>query len=98
MQFNFAGTGTATITYLEFNVYATVSSTFGAAADYTITVYLPMYNSPGSSYSPFGPSYSSFTYAQCTSSFTVGITAVGTVSNFNSLTFANAQKNVRSNV
>lgn len=57
-----------------------------------------MYNTPGTSFSPFGPTYNAFTFAKCSSSFTVGITAYGTTANFNSLTFANAQKNARSNI
>jgi hypothetical protein len=98
MRFNYVSTGTATVTYLEINIYATVGSTFGTAADYTVTVYLPQYISSISSYVPFGDTNyaSSSTYCTCTSSFTVGITQYGSVSNLNSLTFASAQKAVRS--
>ena len=99
MRFEYIGTGVATLTYLEFNVYAVVGSTFNVAADYTITIYLPQYYAAMSQYSPVGPDYNSVTtYAQCSSSFTVGITGYGTVANLNSLTFTAAQLNVRSGV
>jgi hypothetical protein len=80
-------------------VYATVGNNFGTAADYTITVYLPQYVSAIGYYGPFGNSYSGMsTYCSCTSSFTVGITAYGTVSNLNTLTFRSAQNSVRTNL
>ena len=96
MRFHYDSTGTATITYLEVNIYATITGTLGTAADYTINVYLPTYNG---GYVAFGNNYSGMThFCTCTSSFTVGITAYGAVSNLNSLTFASQQKNTRSNV
>lgn len=58
-ELQYIGTGITTITYLEMNVYASVGSTFGVAADYTVTVRLPTYDSTISYYVPFGNSYSS---------------------------------------
>lgn len=99
-QFNYASTGTSTITYLEVNLYATATgSAFGTAASYTVTVYLPQWIT-SNYYAPFGDtSYSATTtYCQCQSSFIVGITAYGTTATFNSLTFSSSQSNVRSKI
>jgi len=102
-QFNYASTGSSTITYLEVNLYATATSAspFGTAAAYTVTVYLPQYISANSLYAPFGDNnYAQLatTYCQCQSSFIVGITAYGTTANFNSLTFSASQKGTRSKI
>jgi hypothetical protein len=99
VQMNYASTGTSTITYLEINIYATVGSTFGTAANYILTVYLPQYVSAISYYGPFGDSYSSaFTYCTCQSSFTVGITPYSSIGSLQSLTFSSNQRSVRSSV
>ncbi len=97
-QFNYASTGTATITYLEVNLYATANNLFGTAAAYTATVYLPQHISAINYYAPFGDTgYGSVsTYCSCQSSFTVGITPYGNVSTFTNLTFNAAQKSTRS--
>ena len=65
-----------------------------------MTVYLPQYDTTVPyRYVPFGNSFSSVsTYCQCSSSFTVGITGYGTVSNLNSLTFLAPQKAARSTI
>jgi hypothetical protein len=98
IQLNYIGTGSTTITYFELNLYATVSGAFAAAAAYTVTVYLPQYNSAVSNYyTPFGNSYSYLTtYCTCQSSFTVGITGYGTAMNFNTLTYSSNTQGARS--
>jgi len=40
------------VTYFELGLYATVSSTFGTATNYLLTVYLPQYNN--GNFAPFG--------------------------------------------
>lgn len=57
-----------------------MSASFGAAANYIVTIYLPQYYGE---YAPFGdPSNANAytaqaTYCQCQSTFTVGITGRG---------------------
>lgn len=95
----YTGTTTTTITYLQVNLYATTTSTFGTAAAYTVTVYLPQWDTNVNDYTPFGNSYSSAaTYATCTSSFTVGITPYGTTMNLNSLSLNSVMERVRSKI
>lgn len=90
---------TVTITYLQVNLYATASSTFGTAAAYTVTVTLPQYDSIANDYVPFGNSFGSVaSYCTCTSSFTVGITAYGTTMNLNSLAFSSTMQATRSRI
>ncbi len=100
MRFNYVSTGTATITYLEIGIYATVGNNFGTASDYIVNVKLPQYISGISTYVPFGDTNyaSSSTYCTCQSSFTVGITPYGAVAALSSLTFASAQKGLRSSL
>ncbi len=96
------GTSTTTITYMQINLYATTTPTgsFGTAAAYTVTIYLPQYyTSATNDYVPFGNSYSSITtYCSCTSSFTVGITAYGTTMNLNTLAVSTVTKSARSKI
>lgn len=99
VQINYAGTSTTTITYLQINLYATTTSTFGTAAAYTVTVYLPQWDTTANDYVPFGNSYASqTTYCTCSSSFTVGITPYGTVMTLNSLLFNSAMETTRSKI
>lgn len=98
VQINYVGTSTTTITYMQINLYATASSNFGTAAAYTVTVYLPQWDSVGD-FAPFGNSYSSqTTYCTCSSSFTVGITPYGSVMTLNSLSLNSAMRASRSKI
>ncbi len=66
-QFNYASTGSSTITYLEINLYATATANFSTAASYTVTVTLPQRTSGVDA--PFGNTYGpSTTYCQLVSS------------------------------
>lgn len=95
----YIGTTSTTVTYLQINLYATASSTFGTAAAYTVTVYLPQYDTNVVDYTPFGNSFTSAaTYATCSSSFTVGITPYGTAMNLNALTFNSVLQTSRSKI
>jgi hypothetical protein len=94
----YTGTSTTTITYMQINLYATASSTFGVAAAYTVTIYLPQYDNTAADWAPFGTNTGSYiaTYCQCQSSFTVGITGYGTTMNLNSLAFNSLMQTTRS--
>ncbi len=84
------------------SLYATVGNTFGTAANYIITIYLPQ-NTNGIM-TPFGhPSLSTAydsrtTYCSCQSTFTVGTSGRGTSMIFNNIKFQSEMQNVRSYV
>jgi hypothetical protein len=99
-EIKYTGTTSYTVTYFELGLYATVTATFGTAANYLLTIYLPQYNN--NNYAPFGDATlasaytSATTYCSCQSTFTVGITASGQLMNFQNLIMSSQMANMRS--
>jgi hypothetical protein len=96
---SYTGTSTITITFLQINLYATSTGTFGTAAPYIVNIYLPQRDSTVSDVTPFGNAYNSFaTYATCSSSFTVGITPYGTAMTLNAFSLNSNMNLARSRI